>query len=171
MAASAFVSWRPTSATCTPWSISSSRGGPAAPCSYAGARPSIDGPSLYIHSNVLGITRLLELARTDDNDCFVWASSSSVYGGTANEEFTEDDTVDNPVSPYAATKKAYELMSSTYQSLSVRAERIGPVRLHGLRAPRAAGHGAVQICGSRIARAGDPAVWGKDIVAGLHVHL
>ena len=51
----------------------------------AGVRPSIDDPFVYIHSNILGTTRLLELARIHGNDCFVWASSSSVYGGSMNE--------------------------------------------------------------------------------------
>ncbi|TFJ88105.1 hypothetical protein NSK_000459 [Nannochloropsis salina CCMP1776] len=83
----------------------------------AGVRPSIDDPFIYIHSNMLGTTRLLELARIHGNDCFVWASSSSVYGGSSLEEFGEDDYVDNPVSPYAATKKACELMTHTYHSL------------------------------------------------------
>jgi UDP-glucuronate 4-epimerase len=83
----------------------------------AGVRPSIDDPFIYIHSNILGTTRLLELARIHGNDCFVWASSSSVYGGSPNEEFSEDDYVDNPVSPYAASKKACELMTYTYHSL------------------------------------------------------
>ncbi len=83
----------------------------------AGVRPSIDDPFVYIHSNILGTTRLLELARIHGNDCFVWASSSSVYGGSSLEEFGEDDYVDNPVSPYAATKKACELMTYTYHSL------------------------------------------------------
>jgi len=83
----------------------------------AGVRPSIDDPFVYIHSNILGTTRLLELARIHGNECFVWASSSSVYGGSSLEEFGEDDYVDNPVSPYAATKKACELMTYTYHSL------------------------------------------------------
>lgn len=83
----------------------------------AGVRPSIDDPFIYIHSNILGTTRLLELARIHGNDNFVWASSSSVYGGSMLEEFGEDDYVDNPVSPYAASKKACELMTYTYHSL------------------------------------------------------
>jgi UDP-glucuronate 4-epimerase len=55
----------------------------------AGVRPSIDDPFVYIHSNILGTTRLLELARIHGNDCFVWASSSSVYGGSMNEVRSE----------------------------------------------------------------------------------
>jgi len=83
----------------------------------AGVRPSIENPFVYIHSNILGTTNLLELARTYGNDCFVWASSSSVYGGSPNEEFSETDLVDQPVSQYAATKKACELITYTYHSL------------------------------------------------------
>ena len=83
----------------------------------AGVRPSIENPFVYIHSNVLGTTTLLELARQYGNDCFVWASSSSVYGESAQEEFSEDDIVDQPVSQYAATKKACELLTYTYHSL------------------------------------------------------
>jgi UDP-glucuronate 4-epimerase len=86
----------------------------------AGVRPSIDDPFVYIHSNIEGTTRLLELARVYGNECFVWASSSSVYGGSANEEFSELDAVDNPVSPYAATKKACELMTYTYHRCAPR---------------------------------------------------
>lgn len=83
----------------------------------AGVRPSIQDPFVYIHSNMLGTTRLLELARIHGNDCFVWASSSSVYGESANEEFSEADNVDEPISPYAATKKACELIAYTYHHL------------------------------------------------------
>jgi UDP-glucuronate 4-epimerase len=83
----------------------------------AGVRPSIQDPFIYIHSNVEATTRLLELARTHGNEHFVFASSSSVYGGSKNEVFSEADVVDFPVSPYAATKKACELMSYTYHHL------------------------------------------------------
>lgn len=83
----------------------------------AGVRPSIDDPFIYIHSNIEGTTRLLELARKYGNDNFVWASSSSVYGENPKEEFSEDDAVDNPISPYAASKKACELLTYTYHHL------------------------------------------------------
>jgi len=83
----------------------------------AGVRPSIQDPFIYIHSNVDATTRLLELARVHGNDSFVFASSSSVYGGSKKSLFSETDVVDFPVSPYAATKKACELMAYTYHHL------------------------------------------------------
>mmetsp|Transcript_30123 Transcript_30123/g.39668 ORF Transcript_30123/g.39668 Transcript_30123/m.39668 type:complete len:416 (+) Transcript_30123:348-1595(+) len=83
----------------------------------AGVRPSIEDPFVYIHSNVEATTRLLELARTNGCISFVFASSSSVYGGSKREEFAETDIVDFPVSPYAATKKACELIAYTYHNL------------------------------------------------------
>ncbi|KAG5184325.1 hypothetical protein JKP88DRAFT_348460 [Tribonema minus] len=83
----------------------------------AGVRPSIQDPFVYVHSNVLGTTRLLELAARHGCRSFAFASSSSVYGEGAAEVFSEDDAVDAPVSPYAATKKACELMAHTYAHL------------------------------------------------------
>ena len=83
----------------------------------AGVRPSIDDPFVYVHSNVEATTRLLDLARKHGNESFVFASSSSVYGGSKASLFSEDDVVDHPVSPYAATKKAKELMAYTYHHL------------------------------------------------------
>jgi len=83
----------------------------------AGVRPSIEDPFVYIHSNVEATTRLLELARLHGCTSFVFASSSSVYGGSQKEEFSEEDVVDFPVSPYAATKKSCELIAYTYHSL------------------------------------------------------
>merc|ERR1719152_498195 len=83
----------------------------------AGVRPSIQDPFIYIHSNVDATTRLLELARVHGNDSFVFASSSSVYGGSKKSLFSETDVVDFPVAPYAATKKACELIAYTYHHL------------------------------------------------------
>jgi len=83
----------------------------------AGVRPSIEDPFVYIHSNIEGTTRLLEIARTRGNDSFVMASSSSVYGESGNEFFSETDQVDCPISPYAASKKACEMFAYTYHSL------------------------------------------------------
>jgi UDP-glucuronate 4-epimerase len=82
----------------------------------AGVRPSINDPFIYIRSNIDGTTRLMELAR---NSCenFVFASSSSVYGGSDKQVFSELDVVDNPVSPYAASKKACELLAYTFHHL------------------------------------------------------
>jgi len=83
----------------------------------AGVRPSIEDPLIYVHSNVKGTTLLLELARHYNNKHFVFASSSSVYGGLAKELFSETDQVDAPISPYAATKKSCELIGHTYHHL------------------------------------------------------
>ena len=83
----------------------------------AGVRPSIDDPFIYIQSNIVGTTLLMELAHKYQVQNFVFASSSSVYGGSKSTYFSEDENVDNPVSPYAATKKACELLSYTYHHL------------------------------------------------------
>lgn len=80
-------------------------------------RPSIQDPFLYIHSNVEATTRLLELARIHGCKNFVFASSSSVYCGSKKSLFSEEDVVDFPVSPYAATKKSCELIAYTYHHL------------------------------------------------------
>jgi UDP-glucuronate 4-epimerase len=83
----------------------------------AGVRPSIQDPFVYIHSNITGTTRLMELSAKYKVQNFVFASSSSVYGGSKSTFFSEDESVDNPVSPYAATKKACELLAYTYHNL------------------------------------------------------
>lgn len=83
----------------------------------AGVRPSIQDPFIYIHSNIKGTTQLMELAHKFDVENFVFASSSSVYGGSTSCYFSEDENVDNPVSPYAASKKACELLAYTYHHL------------------------------------------------------
>ena len=83
----------------------------------AGVRPSIQDPYIYIHSNIVGTTHLLELCHRYNVKNFVFASSSSVYGGSTSTYFSESEVVDNPVSPYAATKKACELLAYTYHHL------------------------------------------------------
>lgn len=83
----------------------------------AGVRPSIQDPYIYIHSNIKGTTLLLELSHQYGVQNFVYASSSSVYGGSSSTFFSEDEPVDNPVSPYAATKKCCELLAYTYHHL------------------------------------------------------
>jgi len=77
---------------------------------YAGVRPSLDNPVLYTRVNVTGTAGLLGLARDFDVANFVFASSSSVYGINSKVPFEEDDPVNQPVSPYAATKRAGELL-------------------------------------------------------------
>ncbi|MFQ5474850.1 MAG: GDP-mannose 4,6-dehydratase [Candidatus Nanoarchaeia archaeon] len=83
----------------------------------AGVRASIKDPLLYQEVNVSGTLNLLELARQYDIKNFVYASSSSVYGENKTMPFSEKDRVDNPLSPYAATKRAAELMCSTYHHM------------------------------------------------------
>lgn len=83
----------------------------------AGVRPSIMDPYVYIHSNIKGTTQLMELSHRFGVKNFVFASSSSVYGGSKSTFFSEEESVDNPVSPYAASKKACELLAYTYHHL------------------------------------------------------
>jgi UDP-glucuronate 4-epimerase len=83
----------------------------------AGVRPSIQDPFVYIHSNVNATTHLMELSHKHGIENFVFASSSSVYGGSKSTFFSEDEVVDHPVSPYAATKKTCELLAYTYHHL------------------------------------------------------
>jgi len=83
----------------------------------AGVRPSIDDPFIYVHSNVEGTVNLLELSRLHDVANFVYASSSSVYGGSQAEVFSEKDVTVHPVSQYAATKMSCELLAHTYYHL------------------------------------------------------
>ncbi|HAT4283858.1 TPA: SDR family NAD(P)-dependent oxidoreductase [Clostridium perfringens] len=83
----------------------------------AGVRPSIEDPSLYYDVNITGTVNLLEKCRETGVKQFVFASSSSVYGNNEKVPFAESDRVDNPISPYAATKKSGELLCHTYHHL------------------------------------------------------
>jgi UDP-glucuronate 4-epimerase len=83
----------------------------------AGVRPSIQDPHLYADVNVCGTVRMLEAARKHGCSKFIFASSSSVYGNNTKTPFSEEDRVDFPVSPYAATKKAGEEICHTYHHL------------------------------------------------------
>ena len=83
----------------------------------AGVRYSIENPHAYAQSNVVGFLNVLECCRHNKVRHLVYASSSSVYGRNAKVPFSEDDRVDSPVSLYAATKRANELMAHTYSSL------------------------------------------------------
>lgn len=83
----------------------------------AGVRPSIQQPGLYVDVNLNGTTQLLEMARNHSIDHFVFASSSSVYGDRNEVPFHEEDPVDKPVSPYAATKKAGEVICHAFHHL------------------------------------------------------
>jgi UDP-glucuronate 4-epimerase len=83
----------------------------------AGVRHSIENPTAYIDANLVGFGNILEGCRQHDVPQLVYASSSSVYGGNTKLPFAESDRVDHPVSLYAATKKANELMAHAYSNL------------------------------------------------------
>lgn len=83
----------------------------------AGVRYSLENPHAYAEANLVGHLNLLEVARQREIAHLVYASSSSVYGGSAKVPFSVEDRVDHPVSLYAATKRADELMSESYASL------------------------------------------------------
>lgn len=83
----------------------------------AGVRYSLENPHAYIDSNIVGFTNILEACRHRGIEHLVYASSSSVYGANRKLPFAVEDSVDHPVSLYAATKKANELMAHTYSHL------------------------------------------------------
>lgn len=83
----------------------------------AGVRYSIENPGAYIDANLVGFANVIEGARRAGVGHFVFASSSSVYGANAKLPFAEDDNIDHPVSLYAATKKANELIAHSYAHL------------------------------------------------------
>jgi len=83
----------------------------------AGVRPSIEDPAGYVSVNLDGTVSLLEACRRRGVGRFVFGSSSSVYGNNEKVPFAEDDPVDHPISPYAATKRGGELLAHTYHHL------------------------------------------------------
>jgi len=83
----------------------------------AGVRPSIQQPQLYYDTNVAGTLRLLEAARTNEVERFIFASSSSVYGAAKKVPFSEEERLTQTLSPYAATKIGGEFLCSTYSHL------------------------------------------------------
>jgi UDP-glucuronate 4-epimerase len=83
----------------------------------AGVRPSIEQPVLYSDVNVTGTAMLLEACRRHGIGKFIFGSSSSVYGNSTKVPFSEKDDVEMPISPYAATKRAAELLCATYHAL------------------------------------------------------
>jgi UDP-glucuronate 4-epimerase len=83
----------------------------------AGVRYSLENPHAYINSNIVGFTNILEACRHSKVEQLIYASSSSVYGANESLPFSVHDNVDHPISLYAATKKANELMAHTYSHL------------------------------------------------------
>jgi UDP-glucuronate 4-epimerase len=100
----------------------------------AGVRPSIENPFIYEHSNIKATLNLLELAKDFKIQNFVLTSSSSVYGNQKKIPFSETDSVDLPISPYAATKKSTELLGYTYHHLyGLNVNVIRPFTIYGPR--------------------------------------
>ena len=83
----------------------------------AGVRHSIENPSEYIQTNLVGFANILESCRKYETKHLLYASSSSVYGGNTNMPFSETQSVDHPVSLYAATKRSNELLAHSYSHL------------------------------------------------------
>lgn len=83
----------------------------------AGVRYSLTNPNAYVDSNLVGFVNVLEACRHNDIEHLVYASSSSVYGANGSLPFSVNDNIDHPLSLYAATKKANELMAHTYSHL------------------------------------------------------
>ena len=92
----------------------------------AGVRPSIETPVAYERTNVGGTQSMLEVAQEHDIDTFIYGSSSSVYGNNDKVPFAEGDRVEEPISPYAATKRSGELLAHTFHHLY-------DMTVHGLR--------------------------------------
>ena len=83
----------------------------------AGVRYSLENPNAYIFSNIVGFSNILECCRKSKVEHLLYASSSSVYGGNTKVPFSENDSVNHPVSLYAATKRSNELMAHSYSHL------------------------------------------------------
>jgi UDP-glucuronate 4-epimerase len=83
----------------------------------AGVRNSIENPYAYMDANLVGFLNIIELCRHNNVQGFIYASSSSVYGGNTKTPFSVDDRVDNPISLYAASKKSNELIANSYSHL------------------------------------------------------
>ena len=83
----------------------------------AGVRYSLENPSAYINSNIVGFSNILDSCKKTEVKNLLYASSSSVYGGNTKIPFTENDSVNHPISLYAATKRSNELMAHSYSHL------------------------------------------------------
>ena len=135
----------------------------------AGVRYSIENPHAYVQSNLAGHLNLLELARHRQVEHMVYASSSSVYGGNTKLPFAVEDRVDHPVSLYAATKRADELMSETYAH-SVPPAADGPAVLHRLWPVGPARHDDVDLHPADPGGRADPGVQPRRYVPRFHLY-
>ena len=135
----------------------------------AGVRYSIEHPQAYVQSNLVGHCNMLELARHAAVRHMVYASSSSVYGGNKSLPFRVEDRVDHPLSMYAATKKADELLSESYASL-FRLPATG-LRFFTVYGPWGRpGHGDVDLHQGAVRRRAAPAVQRRRDAPRLHLH-
>lgn len=142
----------------------------------AGVRPSIQNPVLYQEVNLIGTMNLLEACRRHGVKKFIFASSSSVYGNNEKVPFSESDPVDNPISPYASTKKSGELMVYTYHHLyKIQSACLRFFTVYG---PRQRPEMAIHLFTDKIARGEEITVFGDgtsrrdytfidDIIAGI----
>jgi UDP-glucuronate 4-epimerase len=115
----------------------------------AGVRYSLKNPHAYVDSNLHGFINIIEGCRHHQIKHLVYASSSSVYGGNETMPFSENDNIDHPLSLYAATKKANELMAHTYSHL-YSLPTTGLRFFYCLRPVGSARYGAVPICGCNV---------------------
>jgi UDP-glucuronate 4-epimerase len=142
----------------------------------AGVRPSIQDPGAYVRANLVATQAMLDLARRRGIDRFVFGSSSSVYGNSEKVPFSEDDPVDRPISPYAATKGAGELLCHAHHALY--GTTIHLLRFFTVYGPRQRPDlairkfGELMLRGEEIPRFGDGSTerdytWIDDIVDGV----
>lgn len=142
----------------------------------AGVRPSIADPVAYARANVLGTSVILEESRRSGCERFVMASSSSVYGNNPKVPFAEDDDVSRPISPYAATKRACELIGHTHWALTK--TPVACLRFFTVYGPRQRPDLAIRSFMERIARGEEISMFGDgstsrdytfidDITAGV----
>jgi len=135
----------------------------------AGVRYSVENPHAYERSNLQAFTNILEMARHNDIDNLVYASSSSVYGGNEDIPYAVGDDVNEPVSYYAATKVANEVMAHSYNHL-YDIPCYGAEIFHCIRSMGKAGHGDVQIHGSHRRRRADRGVQLRGHEKGFHLY-
>jgi UDP-glucuronate 4-epimerase len=125
----------------------------------AGVQPSLKDPLEYVRTNVVGTANLLEACKKHGILNFVFASSSSVYGGNKKVPFSEEDRVDNPYSPYAATKKSCEILASNYHHVA--GMRIIALRYFTLYGPRNRPDMAIYTFAQKIKEGKEITLYGK----------
>ena len=125
----------------------------------AGVQPSLKDPVEYVRSNVLGTTNILEAAKKAGVKNIVMASSSSVYGGNKKVPFSEEDRVDNPYSPYAASKKSTEVIAANYHHIT--GMHIAALRYFTVYGPRNRPDMAIYTFAEKIFKGKEVTLYGK----------